>query len=113
MNKDKLDKIVDEIFLEIGDLRFNPFYNSWTNKDVLTVFEVVKTTKFSIPEYRILMRDQIPLINYLRDMLDHKTFISLMEKVADRFINIHKPELGRSIYKGTSSFHHVFVTYHE
>ena len=110
MKKDKLDKLVDEVFDQIGELRFNPFEEDWMNKDEYTIFKVIKKGSGD----RVLMTyHQIPLILYLKNMLDHTTFISLLEKMSDRFISLYKPELGRSKYIGSSTFYYVFVTYHE
>lgn len=82
MNTEKLDKLVNDIFSEMGEIKEgNNIYSGLLDQDGnLICFKL--TTSFRVMDY-------VPHLVMLNHSLDNKSFKYLMDQVGNRLINLY------------------------
>lgn len=109
MNKEKLDKIIDIIFQEVGELRdgfsghedFEGYYGLLDNDGKLLAYGrgVGKSGDFFIT-------DNFPLLYMLKTSLDPESFEYIINTVANKLVKLYISNRGveYSEYKGGSTY---------
>ena len=82
MNTKKLDKLVDQIFSEMGELEEgNNVYSGLLDQDGNLICYKL-TTSFKV-------MDIVPNLEFLNDVLDSESFKYVMDQVGNRLINLY------------------------
>ena len=82
MNTNKLDKLVDQIFSEMGELEEgNNVYSGLLDQDGNLICYKL-TTSFKV-------MDIVPNLEFLNDVLDSESFKYVMDQVGNRLINLY------------------------
>ena len=82
MNRNKLDKLVDQIFSEMGELEEgnNVYYGLLDRDGNLICYRL--TTSFRVMDY-------VPYLEFLNGVLDSESFKYVMDQVGNRLINLY------------------------
>ena len=87
MNTDKLDKLVDQIFSEMGEIKEGgEMYQGLSDQDGNIICYKL-TTSFKVMYY-------VPHLEFLNSVLDSESYKYVMDQVGNRLINIY-PEKER------------------
>ncbi len=82
MNRNKLDRLVDQIFSEMGELEEgHNFYTGLLDQDGNLICYKL-TTSFRVMDY-------VPNLEFLNGVLDPESFKYLMDQVGNRLINLY------------------------